>query len=133
MTEPSPVLLNNRMSAPCEAAVSESNTAPIVGFLGVELRRLFVIWNGGYRTIYVASNDITEALNIAASVRHIKRASQYRRFEDITEKALAGEAIDHFPNVSVAEALASSGFSGVIQRKPEGWYIGDRLVVSDEG
>jgi hypothetical protein len=116
-------------SAPCGAEVSEGNTAPVIELLGVELRRLFVIWNGGYRTLPVASIDIAEALHIAASVKHIRRASQYRRFEDVTDKALAGELEGHFDGVTVAQALVNCGLSGVVSQKPEGWYVGDKLVA----
>ncbi|WP_093294811.1 hypothetical protein [Sphingomonas sp. NFR04] len=99
--------------------------------LGAHLRRLFVVWNRSYKRLCIVAEDVSEALLIAESVKHLRRAQQYRRFADVTEKALAGETFevigDFGPTHELAHVL-NAGHSGVLSHSPEGYAIAGHLV-----
>lgn len=97
----------------------------VITILGDGLRRLFVIWNRGYKTVCVLAVDQHEALHIAVECKHIKRAEQYRKFLDVTDRALAGEEVDALGAIQDAEKLLGLSKSGVVNRDPSGkWTVG---------
>lgn len=61
---------------------------------GVAMMRLFAVWNRSYKKCIVVANDIQEALQLCESGKHLRRASLYRKFEDITDASLAEGADD---------------------------------------
>ena len=96
----------------------------VIAILGDGLRRLFVIWNRGYKTICVLAVDQHEALHIAVECKHIKRAEQYRRFLDVTDRALAGEKIEGVGAIENPEQLLGLSKSGVLARADHSWTVG---------
>lgn len=102
----------------------------VITILGDGLRRLFVIWNRGYKTICVLAVDQHEALHIAVECRHIKRAEQYRKFLDVTDRALAGEEIDAIGVIDDAEQLVGLSKSGVVTKGADAhWTVGGCLIA----
>ncbi len=96
----------------------------VITILGDGLRRLFVIWNRGYKTVCVLAVDQHEALHIAVECRHIKRAEQYRKFLDVTDRALAGEEVEGIGEVQDAEKLLGLCKSGVVSQTNGQWTVG---------
>lgn len=85
------------------------------------MRRLFVIWNRGYKTQHVIALDANEALKIAAETGHIRRPNMYRKYQDVTEEMLEQD-------VKLKQALEAS-ISGMAQNiEDDGWYIGNVRV-----
>jgi hypothetical protein len=60
-------------------------------------RRLFIIWNRGYKTQHVVAADIDEALRISRDSGHTRKG--HRRWKDITDDTAEGEeklmGVDH--------------------------------------
>lgn len=96
----------------------------VIAILGDGLRRLFVIWNRGYKTICVLAVDQHEALHIAVECRHIKRAEQYRKFLDVTDRALSGEEIEGVGMIENCQQLVGLSKSGVLVRSDSSWMVG---------
>jgi len=85
------------------------------------MRRLFVIWNRGYRTLHVIATSAPEALQIAMSVGHLKRPNMYRKFQDVTDEMLAQDD-------RLKKAL-EAGKSGVATNvEDDGWAIDGEVV-----
>jgi hypothetical protein len=86
------------------------------------MRRLFIIWNRGYKTQHVIAVDVEEALAISQRSGHTRKG--YRRFRDITEGAMgAEEGIVGPPDGMIERALAY-GKSGVAKLDVDaGWTI----------
>lgn len=85
------------------------------------MRRLFVIWNRGYRTLNVIANNAPEALQIAMGAGHLRRPDMYRKFQDVTDEMLAQD-----PRL---EKALNAGKSGVATNLEEdGWAIDGETV-----
>jgi hypothetical protein len=87
------------------------------------MRRLFSVWNRGYKTMLIIAASAPEALQIATESRHIKRPDMYRKFSDATDEALAQD-----DEGTLAKAL-NADKSGVASHvEGDGWYIGTEKV-----
>lgn len=111
----------------CELATAAPLTLPSlaaqrVAHAGGVMRRLFCIWNKGYKTQCVIATDIQEALELAAKGKHISRATMYRKFSDVTETTLAED-----PTLERALAADISGIATSIEGN--GWKIGDVTIT----
>lgn len=121
---------------PLHIVVSIGHDAPagvcgggVAGMVGAGLRRLFLIWNRGYKTLCVCAVDIHEALHIAAEQKHMRRAGGYRRFEDVTDRALDGADVEQFGQPGIVSAAISGEVSGVYARLASGdWAVGGQPV-----
>ena len=118
------LLLSNNMLMRHEPTSGLVADPQVIAILGDGLRRLFVIWNRGYKTITVLAVDQHEALHIAVECKHIKRAEQYRRFLDVTDRALAGEEIEGVGVIENCEQLVGLSKSGVLARTDHSWMVG---------
>lgn len=85
------------------------------------MRRLFSIWNRGYKTQLVIAQSAPEALQISVDSGHIRRTNMYRRFADLTDEVLAQDD-------KLLPAL-EAGKSGVATNVEEdGWAIDGEIV-----
>ncbi len=51
-------------------------------------KRLFAVWNGGYKVCHVVADEIGEALSICQKTGHMRKATYYRKFEDQTDQVM---------------------------------------------
>lgn len=51
------------------------------------MKRLFAVWNQGYRQVLVVADDQTEALTLLAKRRFIRRANMFRKLQEQTDIA----------------------------------------------
>jgi len=92
------------------------------------MRRLFCIWNRGYKTQFIIASDVDEALAIARTSGHTRRG--HRRWKDLTETAEhefegAGEGR--------TQAALNYGKAGVATLDPaHGWLIDGAPTWSEE-
>lgn len=70
--------------------------------------RLFLIWNSGYKIVGIVAPDFPSAIAFAYEQKHTRRRGMYRKFEDVTERALAGEALPELGVIENAEELLNS-------------------------
>lgn len=109
-----------------EVATAEHQTLPneaaqLVAHAGVSMRRLFCVWNRGYKTQCVLAVDIHEALELSSKSRHVSRPNMYRRFADVTDETLAED-----PSLQRAIDADISGVAAKVEG--DGWKIGDTIV-----
>jgi len=85
------------------------------------VRRLFVIWNRGYKTLHVIAMDIAEALAIAQKVGHTKRG--HRRWKDLTDGTSTAESdlLDRDHRIVTACNFGKSGVATL--DVDNGWLI----------
>jgi hypothetical protein len=95
------------------------------------LRRLFCIWNRGYKTQHVIAVDIEEALGIAREAGHTRRG--HRRWKDETEGWLAGEQAADGEHKGRLEKALAFGKSGIAKYDVDrGWSIGSEFVEQQD-
>lgn len=66
---------------------------------GVNLMRLFCVWNKNYKIAWVIAPDLEDALALATETSHISRPTGYRKWKDCTEEMpgdLPQEVVDLF-------------------------------------
>lgn len=84
------------------------------------MKRLFTIWNRGYKHIRIVADDVSEALEIAAKLRHITHPTHYRKFEDITDKECEPGPANNVPSLMV---LLTGEKSGKVKTTEHVWYF----------
>jgi hypothetical protein len=89
--------------------------------VGASVRKLYSIWNRGYKVQLVIAEDVSEALKISCESGHIKRLNGYRRFQDITE-----ESLPHDDRLLGALEAGKSGVATNIE--DDGWKIDGVLI-----
>lgn len=81
------------------------------------MRRLFMIWNRGYKSQMVIAMDADEALRISMAAGHFKRLDRYRRWEDCTDEVLSEGEMPGLEDALAAEK------SGVAVYSVDGWFV----------
>jgi len=100
-----------------------------VAKVGVGLR-LFVIFNRGYKPMCFVANDIAEAQRIAFSVGHSRKPGAFRRWDDVTEKALINGCSELYGDPDMVQRALNAGRSGVWCRQPDGqWTLAGKPVT----
>lgn len=97
-------------------------------FMGVGLRHLFCVWNRSYKLMCFVAQDQHEALHLAVAHRHLRRAQFYRRFEDVTERALQGDEEAGFGDVETVKRALEHGTSGMWKREDGEWLLNGQQV-----
>jgi hypothetical protein len=88
------------------------------------MRRLFIIWNRGYKTQHVIAVDADEALAISRRSGHTRKG--HRRYKDVTVPMEAGEQDVREDDDGMLERALSYGKSGVAKLDIDvGWTIDD--------
>lgn len=117
------MLLNRLDSQPSPGLVFESGSGANAG--DGRVRRLFVIWNRGYKTQLVIAETAQEALRISCDSKHIRRLDGYRKFLDTTDEQLNSQ-----DDGETLLAALNAGRSGVAEHiEGDGWII-DGVKVS---
>lgn len=57
----------------------------------VGVKRIYQVWNRGYKRALFAADGVHDALHYAAKYGHLRRAQIYRRFRDVTDELLEGD------------------------------------------
>lgn len=113
---------------PPQQVSCDSGVVVVIGVAGV--RRLFLVWNRGYKTMCFVAEDVHEALHLAVDQKHIRRAQQYRRFEDITTRATAEDATDQYGEPALVNAALNAGRSGAWCKTEGDWWLGGEKFVA---
>lgn len=85
------------------------------------MRRLFVIWNRGYKTQHIIARSAAEALQLSYESGHIRRPNMYRKFQDVTEEMAIQD-----PKLTPALEAGKSGVATNIE--DDGWRIDGEKV-----
>lgn len=96
--------------------------------VGVGLRRLFVVYNRGYKPMCFVSNDIDEALRIAFSVGHVRKPGAFRRWDELTPRVSLEDYANQFGEPDLVQRALRSGKSGVWSCQDGRWLLGGEPV-----
>lgn len=89
------------------------------------MRRLFKVWNRGYKIQCFIAVDANEALELAMQSKHIQRISNYKKLLDCTDEELQASA-----NPGLLTAALGAGVSGLAVEGESGWTIGGKELPS---
>lgn len=97
--------------------------AVVIDIMGVGLQRVFMVWNRSYRPALIVAPDAASAKDTAILCKHMRRPTATRRFEDVTERALAGDEQGTFGSPDVIAAAVAMDKPGMIVRVGSEFFL----------